>query len=383
MSKRIFIVAGFLGLMVGYHSCIDPYAAPGLASQGNYLVVDGFLNATENTCTVTLSKSLPLASTDGVTTVDDASVWLVDEDNNTVPLAFQKNGVYAASGLSLALQKKYGLEIKTQGGSSVYRSDLVPIATSAGIDSVGWNLDYRGTDIPNAQFYVDAHGTAAQSPYYLWKFEETWSYTARYPSFLKFVNGEVVFNLDTTYYCWKTVNSTAILITSTTKYSENRVSQFLLNTLSRNSVKFSRGYSLLVKQFGMTPEAYEYYQELKTNSENLGTIFAPQPSRISGNVHSVSNPSEPVFGYFMASGGVTKRIFVKPTDFPPVVGTVITGYESCGLDTLKVVDLPSYAGGSAFVSSYGIGPVGYLLTSVSCVDCRLQGGTIIKPDFWP
>ncbi len=148
-----------------------------------------------------------------------------------------------------------------------------------------------------------------------------------------------------------------------------------------NSVKLLDGYSILVTQLSLTQGAFQYWQQLEATTENLGTIFGPLPSQFSGNIHSVTNPSEPVFGYFSASSVSEKRIFIKPGDFPAPLGHVVTGYEGCTLTQLPAKDI-GQLGGNVIASSYGVGPAGYNVTSVDCVDCRLKGGVNIKPSYW-
>jgi hypothetical protein len=375
--KIISIVVCFAAVL--YDGCLDPYAAPGQGSQVSYLVVDGFLDASSNTCSITLTRSVPLASTDAPPVVTDASVTLVDEDGNATVLSFG-SGVYSAANLPINSQKKYRLHIQT--GGNQYESDLVPIQEALPIDTVGWILGEPKLNGQSISLFVSAHGTANQSPYYLWKFEETWQYSSAYLASLKIQNGQVVSNLENTYFCWSTVNSTEVLINSTTALQENVVNQFTLSTLPTNSIRLELGYSLLVKQLAITKEAYEFWQQVKSNTENLGTIFGPQPSRFSGNIHSITNASEPVFGYFMASSVSQKRMFIKRGEVPSPFGGFVSGYENCTLDSIPAGVFAIYTGGEVLVSSYGIGPAGYLLSSPDCVDCRLHGGVNIKPAFW-
>ncbi len=372
------LTAPLIGILL--YGCLDPYAPPQVSGSSNYLVVSGFLNAGDNSCTITLTRSLSLASTTTPPTVSDAKVTIEDAAGNSLTLVPQGNGVYSNLNLSLNLQKTYRLHVKVT--SEDYLSDYVPINPSPSIDSVGWMLNQQESTVPNVTLYVNSHGTTGQMPYYLWDYEETWSYTAAYASNLKFENGNVVSVTDTTFYCWKTLPSTSILIGSTIQLSQNAVHQFTLASIPINSVKFFRGYSILVKQLALTKDAFEYWQQLKSTTENLGTIFGPQPTRVTGNIHSSGNPTEPVFGYFSAAVASEKRIFIRPSQLPPPPAKVITGYENCQLDTLTVSQLAYYAGGKAFVSSYGVGPVGYTTTSIDCVDCRFKGGTNVKPIFW-
>ncbi|MBS1505614.1 MAG: DUF4249 domain-containing protein [Bacteroidetes bacterium] len=364
-----------------YDGCLDPYTVPGQGAAASYLVVDGFLDAGSNSCSITLTRSVALSSPDTPPAVTDAVVTLLDEDGNTALLVSQGSGVYSASSLVINTQKKYKLHILTSNGNQ-YESDLVPIQQAPPIDTIGWILGEPKLNGQSISLFVSTHGTADQSRYYLWKFEETWEYTSAYLASLKVVNGQVVSNFENTYFCWSTVNSTSVLINSTSALQENVVNQFTLATLPTTSIKLKEGYSLLVKQLAITKEAFEFWQQVKSNTENLGTIFGPQPSTFSGNIHSTTKASEPVFGYFMASSVSQKRMFIKRGEVPSPFGGFVSGYENCSLDSIPAGAFAIYTGADVLVSSYGLGPVGYLLSSSDCVDCRLHGGTNVKPAFW-
>ncbi len=76
-------------------------------------------------------------------------------------------------------------------------------------------------------------------------------------------------------------------------------------------------YSILVKQYALTPDAFNFYQNLKTNTEQLGSIFDAQPSEISGNIHNVNNANEPVIGYMSITNVQSLRIFVNAASVLP------------------------------------------------------------------
>jgi hypothetical protein len=380
---RLRKVIGVAVLLIGvlFHGCLDPYSAPKVGGSSNYLVVSGFLNAGNNSCTITLTRSEVLSSSNAPAAVSDAAVFVEDENGSSAALTSGGNGVYSNLNIPLISQRTYRLHIITSNGEA-YFSDYVPVNQSQTIDSVGWTLKQLGSSLPNVNIYVTAHGSPNQSPYYLWNYTETWQYTAPFANQLKLENGEVITNNDSTYFCWSSSNSTSILIASSSESSQNVVSNFLLTDLPINSIKLYQGYSILVTQLSITEDAFQYWQQLEATTENLGTIFGPLPSQFSGNIHSATNPSEPVFGYFSASSVSQKRIFIKPGQVPFPPGGFDTGYENCQLGMLPANKINDLSSTDVLVTSYGVGPVGYYITSESCVDCRLKGGTNVKPSFW-
>ncbi len=67
-----------------------------------------------------------------------------------------------------------------------------------------------------------------------------------------------------------------------------------------------------MKQYGLTQEEFEYWNQLAKSTERTGSLFDPQPSSVTGNIKSQGDPSEMVFGYFSAANRQDERIFVQP-----------------------------------------------------------------------
>ncbi len=151
-----------------------------------------------------------------------------------------------------------------------------------------------------------------------------------------------------------------------------------------SSPKLRIKYSLLVKQYAQSPEAYAYWQTLQKNTEQLGSLFDPLPSQAAGNLHCLTNPAEPVLGFLDGYSTEERRVFIdRPAELP--LNAVVTGYEYCPLDTIPKDRQPLSAflgpgGGYAAIANIGGGR--YTATAVSCADCRAIG-TTTKPAYWP
>ncbi len=332
------IVPTSIMIIIHCNGCLDPYAPPIVNGAGNYLVVSGFLNAGDSSCSITLSRSQLLSAVDVSTTESDATVFIEDENGILTKLPLQGYGVYINQKIDLNSQLNYRLHIITGNGEAYY-SDYVPILHTPPIDTLSWvlNLQAPGGE-PTIDISLTSSGTTNQSRYYFWNYTETWQHHSAFVSDLKYVNGQVVTAVDSNYFCWESSNSTDILISSTGQLSRNVVNQFPIISIPVNSIKLYDEYSIGVTQMSLTEDAFEYWQQLKATTEDLGTIFGPLPSRFSGNIHSASNAAEPVFGNFSATVSSQKRIFIRPWDFYyPVV--VRTGYEDCILVKLPISDL--------------------------------------------
>jgi hypothetical protein len=137
----------------------------------------------------------------------------------------------------------------------------------------------------------------------------------------------------------------------------------------------------------LTKDWYEWEQKLKKNTEQLGSIFDPQPSQTGGNIHNMTDPSETVVGFIGCSSQTEERIFVDRSQLPAV--HVYSGYELCVQDTVLNAKKPLY---DYFGTGFGI-PIQpyhddfgnltkYYGSAGGCVDCRLKGGSTVQPDFW-
>ncbi len=356
-------------------SCREPYQPPVILAQSNLLVVDGFLDGADGSCTVTLSRSQNVPDTNDPTMEKNATVQLVDSEGNVYPLIEANDGNYSVSNVNIDTQIKYQLTIKTEGGKS-YQSEFVEMKSTPPIDTVKWQATDQGI-----QFYVSTHDDAKKSIYYQYRFVETWEYVSAFRSNLTFENGQAEILFDDTYHCWATAPSSAISIATSVKLSEDVISNFPFYLLSKPSEKYLIRYSILVKQNVLTSEAYNYWQQLQKNTEKIGTLFDPQPSQVLSNVQNIADKNEPVLGYFDAGITTQKRIFVDFSELPQ--GWFFRD-TPCQIDTILIANLRNFEAGYNLISEVfkGTTPYAYTYSTTYCTDCRTAGGTTTKPDFW-
>jgi len=356
-------------------SCREAYQPPVILAQSNLLVIDAFLDGSDESCTVVLSRSQDVSDSNTPPKEKGANVQLIDSQGTAYTLKEISDGNYNVSNITIDTQLKYQLTIQTEAGKS-YQSDYVEIKNTPPIDSVTWQATGRGI-----QFYVNTHDDEKKSIYYQYRFVETWAYTSAYPSNFEVIDGVAVVRTDDIYHCWSTAPSTAISIATSAKLSNDVISNFPFYLIPKPSKKYLIRYSILVKQNVLTSEAYRYWQQLQKNTEKIGTLFDPQPSQTKSNIQNVDNKDEPVLGYFNAGITTEQRIFISFSELPP--GWFFTDME-CPLDTVLNASLGHTAGDILVYALYGNGtrPFGYLYTTAACGDCRLAGGTTTKPDFW-
>jgi Domain of unknown function (DUF4249) len=376
MKNCLQIIAVLLWIIVDFCACVQTYTPAPIQANDNYLVVEGNLILGRDSTVITLSRSQNLSDSNAFTPEPNAQVSVLAPNGSSIPLIEKANGVYWSPGLNLNLNDQYQLKIVTSNGKEYLTDTLVPKSTPL-IDSVYWRQDNTGVNI-----YLDTHDALNDTRYYLWNFTETWEHNAAYNAELELVNGQLTQRSPSQqiYTCWASMNSTDILVGNSVNLNQDVIARQLITLIPPGSIKMSVLYSILVRQYAISQQAYEYWQNLKINTEQLGSIFDAQPSQLTGNIHCVSNPNEPVLGYISASSETSERIFVNRYDliwiyYPPQCYLNLYTEDLLAKvlnDSLHVV----------LISEMGAGLYG--VTSVACGDCRYDGGgSNSKPDFWP
>ena len=362
-------------------SCLQPFNPPEISGGAGFLVVDGYLDTGGDTTTIRLMRTQNLTDPGRPPAATRAQVTIEGDGGSTYPLREAQAGNYLLTGVPLTGNGQYRLRIRTNDGQE-YLSDYVPLKVTPPIDSVNWQAGGDGL-----QLYVNTHDPAGNTRYYRWEFAETWEYNTPYNVYYFYRRGAKNPVTENISKCWATINSLNIVLGTSARLSEDLIYQYPLTLVPPGSEKHQLRYSILVKQYALTREGYEYWLNLKRNTENLGTLFDPQPSQVGGNIRSVNNPEEVVIGFFSACSVQEKRIFITRNELPRNWRR-FTGYEDCDLDTLLTIpENETLLRTTAFpVVSELVGPGGfiggYVYTDNYCVDCRIRGGVNRRPSFW-
>lgn len=383
--KKIYIGVCLSVVMLLLFQCKEAYEPDITNEDLNYLVVEGFLNGNGQT-SIKLSRTRSNSSMAKAPEMR-ANVMIEADNNNRVILTEGTDGNYTTNAVfSPAL--KYKLLIHTTGGKD-YASEFVSVLQTPAIDSLPWKRVNQGV-----QIYVNTHDQENKTKYYRWEFEETWIIIPRYYSSLKIVNldkrgtnGLSFEIVERTLAdalpmaCWQKEVSTNIKIGSSSKLVADVINLAPVSYIPYSSWKLDRKYSILVKQYALSAAGFEYWENMKKNTEGLGSIFDPQPSEVKGNMTCLTDPKEPVIGFFDASTKEEKRLYISSSQVPD--WRYRPGCESVSVknhpDSLIAI-FPQYI---PLFSEYGLGGGidRYTGAPPDCVDCRLKGSAI-KPDFW-
>jgi len=390
MIKRKYIL--FLATLFGIAGgCKKPYNPSVVSSPNHYLVVEGAIDVGDSVTVIKLSKTVNLG--DNVKTSAQAgyTVTIEDEAKATVaglqPIPGQ-DGKYTSSGpLNLDPSKKYRLHLS--GDGKEYASDYIGVKKKPPIDSIGFAP--KGN---NLNIYVNTHDATNSTRYYRWDYTEAWKFHAKYGS--GFLVDPVTKEIrsrredEASYYCYTGDISSTTVIASSAKLTSDVIYQASVTTIPSTAEKLSVRYSILVNQYALTKEAYDFWENIRKNTEQLGSIFDAQPSQLQGNIHCISNPAEPVIGFMIITNVQRKRVFIDSSQLP-IVWNPIYPY-SCEADTALFVNPKTMLNEvAAFIINGGGVPIsaitnrnvviGYIYSSIECTDCRIRGRTLAPP-FW-
>jgi hypothetical protein len=388
-------------LLLSLLCCKKPYNPPAITGNGSYLVVAGVINAGPDSTTIKLSRTVNVSGANTANPVLHATVAVQSDQNVSYPLTETTNGNYVSAGLNLDNTHTYRLSIKTTNNEQ-YQSDFVPVVVTPAIDSVGFNILSTPADT-GIQIYANAHDPTNTVKYYRWDYSEAWEFHSKFISYY-ISNGNTLVlrtqaqNVST---CYTNDVSSNIVLGSTAKLKQAVVYQNPVIFIPSTSEKMESKYSILLHQYALTADAYNFWVSLKTNTEQLGSIFDAQPSQLLGNIHCITNPSEPVIGYVSACTVSSKRIFISNAQLPawvPVYPYSCSQPYCCFncippicVDTVHLnsinFDAELVDGSNANVDD-GLPPARgdelpayFFVVPRECGDCTIRG-SITPPPFW-
>jgi hypothetical protein len=222
-----------------------------------------------------------------------------------------------------------------------------------------------GTFREGCQVWFDSHDPENKCHFYRWNYNETWMFQLPY----------IVPNS----ICWISANSNVINIKNASILSENRITGYPLIFISPESDRLGIKYSLLLNQYSISEDEFEYWEKLKTITDEVGSLYDVTPSFIPGNVTCIEDPTQDVLGYFSVSAISSKRIYISGSfrGMPDL-------YSQCPSDTVNDLAAVPDLNKKRWViqSNKLVVPPVYILTRINgCADCTVRG-TKDKPLWW-
>ncbi len=414
--KKAAIFKFFLCFIIILHSsCREPFE-PDSIDFLDALVVESTITNELKKHEVKLSRTYALENFEP-TYVNNANVRVEDSNNNLYSFSLISDGSYISDSAFQAISGvTYKLYITTQDGKE-YESDSIELTPISDITNLYTEIVTKDNGETGIQIMVDNNNTNSSAQYFRYQYEETYKiiapnwnlYEAVLTNFSVASNGDAV-EFDSEFIertqeeqiCFITDKSFGILQTSTSDLNENSIEKFPIKFIQSNDGVLRDRYSILVKQFVQSIEAYTYYEIVNELGENQNILSQTQPGFVLGNVSSLNDTQEKVIGFFEVSSVSEKRVFFNYSDFnfpkpefifecnlieldysinatcgpcsPPIrneraqIYRLLTTFEDDNLNYL-ITEIPQPLEGI------------WRLTNPECGDCTTLG-TNIEPDFW-
>ncbi len=355
-------------------SCISQFT-PEIVSQNDYLTVNGLVTNENRRYSIILGISHPLDETSADKPAVKARVSVSDDLGNTYNFAEKSPGKYLSDSTVFTGQTGRSYILFVDYNGKQYSSSLSALQPVPPIDSLGYEISDREINASGKMEKVTRVTLSTLDPagrcnYFRWAFEETWEIHLPF----NYLPREK-------RVCWVSELSHNILIANTEALAEDRVTDLVLTTYNNSSDRGMYGYSMLAKQYSLSREEYEFWDKIRTMSQNTGGLYDVTPVSVTGNIQCISDPAEVVLGFFSVSGVSYKRIFIKDRLITPDHYT-----EKCVTD--RVPRNPSLPGlGSIYfiLNEFEDPDTGLKLwditTIIGCTDCANMGSNV-KPDYW-
>ena len=376
---RIFVRYFCLIALLLTFGCKERFTPEIKENNNKLLVVEGMISLGAVRTQIKLSRTVPVSEKGSLSPESGAKITIESNASQIYSLVERGAGEYESAVLNLDPSRKYRLRIISKG--SEYLTDYLEARVTPEIEDISWEAKPNGI-----QVYLNTRDNTNNSRYYRWNFEETWIFYANYNSTIVWNSGRIRLrdrDTEDIYKCWATANSSNIVLGSSVKLSNDVINKQPITFIPHNSEKLSEKYSILINQSVLTKDAFDFWENLRRNTESLGTIFDALPSQLTGNVINVKNPSEPVLGFVSVGEVKSKRIFISKAEIP--VWIVESQIECAAPDTIPVNQAnifsnPNYVPLEEIFSPFGT-VMGYSSTPRECGDCTTRG-TNRRPAFW-
>ncbi len=381
----------------------------------NTLVVEGTITDEFKQQEIKLSRTYALEEEEQVFE-NNATVNVVDDLGNNYSFT-QSNGNSYLSTIEFKAEynRAYTLEITTNDGEQ-YSSTPSILPAASQIDNLYADLVNNESTGIGIQVFLDSNNDNNNAQYFRYEYEETYKVVAPYHSdyeavltnFVLDPNGDSV-TFDTEFVlreqeektCFISKNNTEIIQTTTSNLNNNIIDRLPIRFITTNNSIIRDRYSILVKQYTQSLEAFTFYKTLSLFGNNESILSENQPGYIQSNITN-KNTDKRVVGFFDVSSVSNKRIYFNYNDFDLVQPSYL--YEcdirildysinmSCGLCSPPVNNNRSeiyrlLTTFKEFNYNYSIIEVpvnitgNWKIVSPECGDCTTVASNI-QPDFW-
>lgn len=380
-STQLYILGLFTFLIWG---CREPFEPEIENVQGGVLVVEGYLDSNGLESILSLSRTAPIGGAESFVPETGAKVSLRTSTGQLIDLIEQKNGQYLFE-RDIVENQSYILEIFLKNGEKYLSEPMIPIQTPEILDA-GFVRDQEGVEVfLNTQGNQDADD-------FLWTYEETWVFRPEIRTPYIYRTDSKVVELrkeeEKIDLCYKSVVNSDLLLETSSRFEDQVVFRQTIKEIPKGDERLMERYSILISQKAIDQKAVEFWETIKRNTDDIGSIFSPLPSIITGNIRLDGNGNKPVVGYVSLGVVKQKRIFIDQREVSP------WNFNDPAFDDCFISQEPVYIGSAQYFSDFGTGSVlparelmqgttivAYYTSSRRCSDCTLYADRK-RPEFW-
>ena len=154
---------------------------------------------------------------------------------------------------------------------------------------------------------------------------------------------------------------------------------FPVTSFARTDSRNHQRYSILVKAYSLSRDAYLYNKMTQDISDLGGDLFSPDPGTLPTNLSCQNEPERAVMGLVLAAEVASKRVYMDNSYLiVPKANTssfVVPSFDDFPRYYNEMNYRPILTISTDTGSGIGWGPL-------RCIDCIAAGGTQEKPDFW-
>lgn len=398
------------------------------AQVGSLLVVEATITNSISTQKILLSRTSNL--TEEFQSLPESNATVIVKGSDNTVYTFQENelGQYlSTTPFNAVIGIEYQLDI-TSGSGNKYSSSKMQLTQPSQIDKINIERVFNINNEEELVISVDTYDMTGNSRYYRYEYEETYKVIAplyspqeliphdvQFPIAANTINVfntpriidllvDIQFREEQARICYNTVKSNSIILGNTVDLFEDKLDNFRIRFISKDNYIIAHRYSILVRQYVQSREAYVYYETLKSFSDSEDVFSENQTGFIDGNLFSMSNDKENVIGFFEVSSVDERRVFFNFEDIfktesanpyatrcdqfwkpalleetpdhelvrSPLLDMVKQGFQLFDLDFIPGEE-------DFFFPPFDDGP--FTLVLEPCGDCTVLGNNVI-PDFW-
>ncbi len=408
-------VLPIMSFVVFIQGCVEPFDPVTVDFQRG-VVIEATLTNELKQHEVFLSKVYSFEK-DSVTTINDASVMIMDVQGNEYGFSEVEDGRYLSNS-EFAAQKGVGytLVINTIGGRT-YRSTVESFEDEAEITAVYAERGTNSLGKDGINIYVDGNASTGNAQYFRYTYEETYKIIA--PKYINLdfkqdnfdpcapitsFNFRIEPREEEQRVCYGSQKSDNIVQTSTLGLAANSIARFPVRFIPSDDYILANRYSILVKQNVQSVDAHSYYNKLNEFSTSESVFTDVQPGFLEGNIRADDEKAEAVIGYFEVTSVSSARLFFNYSDFfndedlpdypidcdnnffrPQIVEMVscdVSSFPHCSERSIyEMVNEGSIAYWNEIDENLGCDGGPYIAMPRACGDCTQLGSNVV-PDFW-